>query len=176
MDRPLFQTSLSGSVPRRALLFMPFTVAGLLAVYSRTQEPVLPRREEQGNGDELTIALFQNSGERTGELRVRKIVKTDEEWKGMLSSNAFLATRRKGTEPPFTGSYWNTHDSGIYDCVCCATTLFRSQEKFDSGTGWPSFWAPAADTNVDFAKDHSLLIGRTEVLCARCDAHLGHVF
>jgi peptide-methionine (R)-S-oxide reductase len=176
MSKLLFQTSAVGSIPRRAVLFMPFTFLGLLAVYSRTQEPVVPRRDAQGNGHELTIALFRNNGERTGEMRVRKIVKPDEEWKRSIPANAFLVTRQRGTERPFTGKYWNTHDPGIYDCVCCATTLFRSQEKFDSGTGWPSFWAPAADANVAFSKDRSLLLTRTEVLCARCDAHLGHVF
>ena len=176
MDKPLFQTPVSGRIPRRAMLFMPLTFAGMVALYSRTQEPALPRRNEQGNGDELTIALFQSNGEHAGEKRVRKIVKADEEWKSALSANSFLVTRRKGTERAFTGAYWKTHQPGIYDCVCCGTTLFRSNEKFDSGTGWPSFWAAAADSNVEFAKDHSLLIGRTEVVCARCDAHLGHVF
>jgi peptide-methionine (R)-S-oxide reductase len=158
------------------MLFMPLTLAGVVAVYSRTQEPALPLRNEQGNGDELTISLFQPNGECSGEKRVRKIVKTEEEWKSVLPANSFLVTRRKGTERAFTGAYSKNYGPGIYDCVCCGTTLFRSNEKFDSGTGWPSFWAPAADTNVAFAKDHSLLIGRTEVLCARCDAHLGHVF
>jgi peptide-methionine (R)-S-oxide reductase len=176
MDKPLFQTSVSGRIPRRAMLLMPLTFAGLVALYSRTQQPNVPRRNEQGNGNELAIALFGPNGERTGEKRVRKIVKTDEEWKHAMPASAFLVTRRKGTERAFTGAYWKTHDSGIYDCVCCGTTLFRSSEKFDSGTGWPSFWTPAADLNVAFAKDHGLLIGRTEVLCARCDAHLGHVF
>jgi peptide-methionine (R)-S-oxide reductase len=158
------------------MLLMPFPFAGLLAMYSRTQEPDVPLRDQLGNGRELTIALFNPDGTRTGEKRVLKIVKTDEEWKLIISAQAFLVTRRKGTERPFTGSYWNTHDAGVYSCVCCATTLFRSREQFDSGTGWPSFWAPASAMNVAFAKDHSLLIGRTEVLCARCDAHLGHVF
>ena len=158
------------------MLFMPLTFVGFVALYSRTQEADLPRGNEQGNGDELTIALYERNGERAGEKRVRKIVKTDDEWKSVLSAHAFLVTRRKGTERAFTGAYSKNYETGIYDCVCCGTTLFRSNEKFDSGTGWPSFWAPAADSNVAFAKDHSLLIGRTEVLCARCDAHLGHVF
>jgi peptide-methionine (R)-S-oxide reductase len=155
---------------------MPLTFAGWVALYSRMQEPALPRQNEQGNGDEMTIAQFQPNGERAGEKRVRKIVKTNDEWKSTLSSHSFLVTRRKGTERAFTGAYSRNSDPGIYGCVCCGTTLFRSSEKFDSGTGWPSFWAPADDRNIAFAKDHSLLIGRTEVLCARCDAHLGHVF
>jgi peptide-methionine (R)-S-oxide reductase len=104
------------------------------------------------------------------------LVKTDAEWKQALSPEDYAVTRRKGTERAFTGRYWKTHDRGLYQCVGCGTTLFRSQEKFESGTGWPSFWAPAAETNVSFARDHALLMERTEVLCARCDAHLGHVF
>lgn len=176
MEKLLFQTPVSGRLPRRALLFMPAAFVGLVGFYSRAQEPDVPFRNERGNGNELTIAQFNRNGERTGGKRVRKIVKSDQEWRSAISASAFLVTRRKGTERAFTGAYWNNHDQGIYDCVCCGTTLFRSNEKFESGTGWPSFWAPAAESNVAFAKDHSLLIGRTEVVCARCDAHLGHVF
>lgn len=172
----MFHTSVSGDIPRRAFLFMPVTFAGLLTVYSRAQRPDVPFRNETGTGDEVTLALFRLDGRRTSEARVRKLVKTDEEWKTVLSTSEYAVTRRKGTERAFTGRYWKTHDRGIYRCVGCGTVLFRSQEKFDSGTGWPSFWAPAAKTNVSFSKDHSLLVERTEVLCARCDAHLGHVF
>lgn len=176
MNTQLFQTSASGAVPRRALLFMPFTFAGLLSVYARTRRSDLPFRNETGTGEEVTVALFRPDGQRTSEARVRKIVKTEEEWKGVLSANEYAITRRKGTERAYTGRYWRKRDRGVYCCVGCGTALFRSQEKFDSGTGWPSFWAPAAGINVSFAKDRSLLVERVEVLCARCDGHLGHVF
>jgi peptide-methionine (R)-S-oxide reductase len=172
----VFQKSVSSAVPRRAFLFMPLTLTGLLSVYSRVRRPDLPFRDEVGVGGEVTIAVFRPDGERTSTIRVRKLVKTEAEWKHALSAQEFAVTRQKGTERAFTGCYWKHHDHGVYQCVCCGITLFRSQEKFDSGTGWPSFWAPAADTNVFLAKDHSLLVERIEVLCTRCDAHLGHVF
>jgi peptide-methionine (R)-S-oxide reductase len=155
---------------------MPLGLAGLVAAYSRARRPELPFRNEAGSGDEITIAVFRPDGERTSSLRTRKLVKTSAEWKSALSAEEFAVTRRQGTERAFTGLYWKTHDRGLYQCVCCGTTLFRSQEKFESGTGWPSFWAPAADSNVYYVQDHSLLIERIEVRCSRCDAHLGHVF
>lgn len=155
---------------------MPLGLAGLVSVYSRARRPDLPFKDEVGLGDQVTIAVFRPDGERTASTQTHKLVKSTSEWKRVLSSEAFAVTREKGTERAFTGRYWNTHDRGVYQCVCCNTTLFRSQEKFESGTGWPSFWATAADTNVSFAKDHDLLIERVEVLCSRCDAHLGHLF
>ena len=105
-----------------------------------------------------------------------KIVKTDVEWRRELTPEEFAVARKKGTERPFTGRYWNNHDGGMYRCVCCGAELFRSDEKFDSGCGWPSFTAPAAEENVATETDESFLMKRTEVLCSKCDAHLGHVF
>jgi peptide-methionine (R)-S-oxide reductase len=172
----MFQQSISNTISRRAFLFMPLGFAGLLSVYSRARRPELPFRDEVGVGEEVTMAVFRPDGERTSTIRTRKLVKTDAEWKKVLSTEEFAVTRQKGTERAFTGRYWKNHDHGLYQCVCCGTTLFRSQEKFESGTGWPSFWAPAADINVSFAKDHALLLERVEVLCYRCDAHIGHVF
>ncbi len=107
---------------------------------------------------------------------VDKIVKTDEEWKRLLTPEQFHVARKKGTEPAFTGEYHGFHGDGIYRCVCCATDLFDSKAKFESGTGWPSFWAPVAEQNIRTKEDRSLFMMRTEALCARCDAHLGHVF
>ncbi|MGA3028087.1 MAG: peptide-methionine (R)-S-oxide reductase MsrB [Bryobacteraceae bacterium] len=105
-----------------------------------------------------------------------KFNKTDAEWREQLTAEEYAVARRKGTEPAFTGRYWNHHEPGLYRCVCCGTPLFHSGEKFDSGTGWPSFSAPAADENVRTERDGSLFMERTEVLCAACDAHLGHLF
>ena len=105
-----------------------------------------------------------------------RIIKSEEEWRKLLTAEQFNVTRRKGTERAFTGAYWNNHAPGIYACVCCDLDLFSSADKFDSGTGWPSFSRPVAAENVATKSDRSLFTTRTEVLCPRCDAHLGHVF
>jgi peptide-methionine (R)-S-oxide reductase len=123
----------------------------------------------------VEIAEFSSTGISTGSVRVPKIVKSDAAWRQQLSANAFDITRRADTEVAYTGSYWNLHQQGIYRCVCCDTALFSSQTKFDSGTGWPSFWQPIAKENIVEAEDTSFGV-RTAVACARCDAHLGHVF
>ena len=102
--------------------------------------------------------------------------KTDEDWKKQLTPEQFRVTRKKGTERAFTGTYWNNHETGMYVCVCCGQDLFNSETKFDSGTGWPSYWKPVSEQAVKTEEDNSLFSRRTEVLCSRCDAHLGHVF
>jgi peptide-methionine (R)-S-oxide reductase len=107
---------------------------------------------------------------------MEKIVKTDAEWRAQLSDLEYRVTRRHGTERAFTGPYWDAKDKGTYCCRCCNLPLFDSETKFDSGTGWPSFWAPIQRENVAEKDDRSFFMRRTEVLCARCDAHLGHVF
>ena len=114
---------------------------------------------------------------KTGKVEmVEKVVKTDDEWKKKLSPESFNVARKQGTELAFTGKYHNCHEDGIYQCVCCETDLFDSKTKFDSGTGWPSFWEPIASENVKEHQDRSYGMVRNEVLCSRCDAHLGHVF
>jgi peptide-methionine (R)-S-oxide reductase len=105
-----------------------------------------------------------------------KIVKSDAEWQKELTPEEYAVARKKGTEHAFTGRYWDHHEAGVYRCACCGNTLFRSDEKFESGSGWPSFWAPAAEENVGTESDKSLGMRRTEALCSKCDAHLGHVF
>lgn len=105
-----------------------------------------------------------------------KIRKSDEEWRRELAPETYEIARRKGTEPAFRGRYWDHHEDGVYRCACCGQPLFDSRDKYDSGTGWPSFTSPAAVEAVEAAEDRTWLMRRTEVLCSRCDAHLGHVF
>jgi peptide-methionine (R)-S-oxide reductase len=107
---------------------------------------------------------------------MKKVVKSDEEWKQELTPEQYRVTRKKGTERAFSGEYYDTKEPGVYRCVSCGNELFSSETKFDSGTGWPSFWAPIREDAVEYEDDRSLFMHRTEVLCAACDAHLGHVF
>ena len=113
---------------------------------------------------------------RTGHSKQVQIMKTDDEWKAILTPEQFKVTRKKGTEHAFTGAYWNNHDDGIFTCVCCGQPLFDSKTKYESGTGWPSFWQPVGEDKVALEEDNGWFSRRTEVLCTRCDAHLGHVF
>lgn len=124
----------------------------------------------------VKIVEFSGSGERKGIIEVERVEKPDAEWKKQLSAEQFEVTRRAGTERAFTGKYWNNHEHGLYRCICCENALFSSDTKFESGTGWPSFWAPLAKENVKERVDSSYGMERTEVRCAKCDAHLGHVF
>ena len=131
------------------------------------------------NGKRLVkIVEFDAAGVRTGVAEVEKIEKPLAEWKKQLAPEDFEVTRRAATERPFTGRYASNHADGLYHCVCCNTALFDfdSKTKFESGTGWPSFWQPVAKENVTERQDNSLGMRRTEVLCTRCEAHLGHVF
>jgi len=162
-------------VPRRVFLIMPFAFASLVAI-SRRSERRLPDPRESGAGNWITLVVLADSGRKRETIRVQKIVKSDAEWQRELTPEEYAVARKKGTERAFTGRYWNNHEAGIYRCACCGTDLFLSDDKFDSGTGWPSFSAPAADANVSTQTDQSLFMERTEVLCSKCDAHLGHLF
>jgi len=124
----------------------------------------------------VAIAEFSDSGSRIGTREVSQILKSDRAWRGQLTYLAFQVTRKSATEIPYTPGYWNLHERGLYRCVCCNTALFSSETKFESGTGWPSFWEPIANENVALSQDHRLAVPRTAVSCTLCDAHLGHVF
>jgi peptide-methionine (R)-S-oxide reductase len=124
----------------------------------------------------VQIAKFADDGTRLGVETLPKMVKSDADWRKSLSSDEFDVTRKADTERAFSGAYYNNHEPGLYRCVCCANALFSSDTKFDSGTGWPSFWAPIAKENVVTKTDLSFGMRRDEVTCVLCDAHLGHVF
>lgn len=170
-----FQTLKAEAPTRRAFLLMPFAFVALVTISSGKERP-LPDASKEGAGSEIPLVMFSDDGERERVVRVKRIVKTEAEWREILSPEEFVVTRQKGTEFAFANRYWNNHEVGVYRCVCCGNAVFRSQEKFDSGTGWPSFWAPIADQNIRTVTDMSLFIERVEVLCTKCDAHLGHVF
>lgn len=136
----------------------------------------MPDPKLSGAGAEVDVADIGDNGQSRGVVHTQKVVKSEQEWRSELEPDEFAVARQKGTERAFTGRYWNNHEHGLYRCACCGTALFRSDEKFDSGTGWPSFWKPAAEENVHTETDRSFFMDRVEVLCKKCDAHLGHLF
>ena len=130
-----------------------------------------------GRGDRVLAVPADASRAATESSMMKpKIIKSDEEWRRVLTPGQYAVCRRKGTEPAFTGKYWNNHEKGIYRCAVCGAELFSSDAKFDSGTGWPSFWEPLDRANIATEEDDSLFMTRTEVVCSVCGSHLGHVF
>ncbi len=162
---------------RRALLIAPFAFAGLVVVSSRKGDDADDNVAASGDDPgEVTLVQFSDAGENLGPTHVKRVVRSSAEWRKQLSREQYSVSRQKGTDIPFTGTYYQIHTPGIFRCICCENALFRSEAKFDSGTGWPSFWAPITEENIRTHKDTSLFMERVEALCKRCDAHLGHVF
>ena len=161
---------------RRVLGASVLAFAGLALACSRQGASAAPAPAAGKAASKVTVVEFGNDGRRIGPVVVAKVVKTLAEWKQLLPSRSFNVTRQEGTERPFSGEYNDLHAKGIFRCICCGTALFDSAAKFDSGTGWPSFWQPIAEQNIQAKQDTMLGMVRTETQCKRCDAHLGHVF
>jgi peptide-methionine (R)-S-oxide reductase len=153
---------------RRFLLAAP-VVLGVAACADAADAPAKPA------GD-VVIENFDAAGKSLGKVTVPRIVRSDEEWKKLLPKESYAVTRHEGTERAYSGQYNDHHGDGLYHCICCDTALFDSKTKFESGTGWPSFWKPISNSNITETADRSLMMERTAVSCKRCDAHLGHVF
>ena len=164
-----------GRLQRRRFLVTSASALAGLALWS-LRKPRLAEAASTETPKQVTIVTFSEAGEQLKTVQMAKVIKSDAEWKKQLTPNAFDITRRADTELAYSGKYWNLHDKGLYRCICCDNALFSSDTKFDSGTGWPSFWQPIAQENVTSSRDISLGIVRTAVSCTECDAHLGHVF
>ena len=177
-------SAVSGSNPasepnirRRAFLASAAAAISGLALWQwRKPGATIAAQAASAEPKEVTVVLFSDSGQRLKKVQIARVVKTAGEWRKQLPEGVFDITRNADTEIAFTGKYWNLHQKGIYRCICCNNALFDSSTKFDSGTGWPSFWAPIAAENVTEIRDSTLGMVRTAVSCTECDAHLGHVF
>ena len=161
-------------VSRRTFVATLAGAAGALTVWLRTSAPVAASGSNATGS--VTTVQFGSDGKPSGKVEVPRMVKTDAEWQKQLSPLSYEVTRKAGTERPYTGDTLEVHDHGLFRCICCDTALFDSATKFDSGTGWPSFYQPIAKENVVETTDRSLFMERVAVSCKQCDAHLGHVF
>ena len=162
-------------IQRRTFLALSAGAAAGAVLWS-VSKPGMGAAAVENVPGEVTIVEFSDDGTKLRKVHVAKVVKTEAEWKKLLSPNAFDITRHADTEMAFTGKYWNQHEKGLYRCICCDNALFDSDTKFESGTGWPSFWAPIAEENVRTERDMSFGMVRNAVNCTLCDAHLGHLF
>jgi methionine-R-sulfoxide reductase len=156
-----------------------FGLAAGCGAQPAAQTPQAPTQTPTPNTNQIVmvqVRLLDDKGQPGPLISTPKVVKTDEEWRKQLTAEQYKIARNKGTEPAFCGVFYDQHKPGVYCCICCGLPLFTSETKFNSGTGWPSFFQPVAPENVITHTDNSYGMSRTEVLCARCDAHLGHVF
>jgi peptide-methionine (R)-S-oxide reductase len=160
-------------ITRRSIL--KILAASPLVIWLGSRILLKPAAGERPNKP-ATEKIRLYSAESKGYILSDRVIKTDEEWKEILTPEQFFVLRQKGTERAFTGQYWHNEEKGLYRCAGCANDLFTSDTKFESGTGWPSFWKPIAPENVQSETDNSNMMERTEVECARCEGHLGHVF
>jgi peptide-methionine (R)-S-oxide reductase len=171
----MFDSDHGGNVSRR--LFLAGAGAALGgALLWRWRKPYVIAVAAKTEPGEVTIVQFSDAGKRLAKVKIAKVVKTEEEWQKQLAPGVFEITRHADTELAFSGKLLNEHEKGIFRCICCDNALFSSSTKFESGTGWPSFWAPIAQENVREIRDTSIGMERTAVSCTECEAHLGHVF
>jgi peptide-methionine (R)-S-oxide reductase len=161
---------------RRAFVATSLMTLAGVAFWQWRKPRVLAATSASSEQKEVTVVLFSDSGQRLKSVHIPKVIKTADEWRKQLSGNEFDITRNADTELAYSGKYWNLHDKGLYRCICCDNALFDSATKFESGTGWPSFWQPIAKENVTEIRDTTFGMVRTAVSCTECDAHLGHVF
>ena len=172
----VFEPIKKAPTSRRALLITPSAFAGLVAILTAKRRDSEPDVSAVGADEEVAVIRFSDQGENLGPARVHKVLHSSSEWQRLLTAEQYYVLRQGGTDTAFTGTYFQKHERGIYRCAGCRDALFSSQTKFDSDTGWPSFWAPLAEENIYTRKDTSLSVERQEALCRRCDSHLGHVF
>jgi peptide-methionine (R)-S-oxide reductase len=172
-DSPKGRTGCASTAGRRRFLTTGLTFlaanTGVTRLFGAVPSSITPEGQ-------VMIEKFSAAGKSEGVVSVAKVVKTDAEWRSQLSASAYQVSRQAGTEAPYSGEYERNHADGIYHCICCDTALFDSRTKFESGTGWPSFWRPISARNVVKSSDTSLWMQRDAISCRLCDAHLGHVF
>jgi peptide-methionine (R)-S-oxide reductase len=173
----MFESDRKGEVNLGRRLFLSGVGAALggAALFS-LRRPHVVVEAAKTEPAEVTIVQFSDAGKRLAKVKVARVVKSEQEWAKQLPPGVFEITRHADTELAFSGKLLNVHDAGIFRCICCDNALFSSSTKFDSGTGWPSFWEPIAKENVRETSDSSIGMQRTAVSCTECDAHLGHVF
>ena len=175
MDKLMTVTMGRKEFLRAALLLAGGTLLDFSSPKGRIHAAGMPQAQKVGNA--VGKGQFKvYSAANGGYVMTEKVIKTEQEWRSQLTPEQFQVTRKKGTERAFTGKYDKHYEKGVYRCVCCGTDLYRSEAKYDSGTGWPSYYEPIAKENIRTEEDNSFFSKQTEVLCARCDAHLGHVF